>query len=631
MKTFVCRTVTCLEYWNKKESSEVTPLCTECDEPMDVWPESTTGSRGLMTRSRSGGGSLPKPGRFLEMTDFRIEDDLVQIEGSSSESEDLSLDDLLTPSKDSGREEQAKGPPRIVIGSRARVGVPQRGWQRAVVPQRPQPNPSELPLQNVQEGRLYKRMLEDVKNLPLPQQVARVVEWWAKCIDQYDVVLQPNTFRLLTQRVKLYGEPITVETLFGAENVRVHLHKDAVDTKVKRQAFFQKFVAALPRVPVANGQNALITVEELVGPGNLKAYKDALKEERDSPAYRNRVVMLGVENYQLESNDQQWALPKHFVVGGSSGAGKTFGTRTILRLLMRTARKDERLEKAFFGHGPRGLRMAKVKYIVSVDGGDARSASQVRKMILQCALVLGYKGIKDLHKQSSVLEIKDHIKNAAFADGSNVHVVEPRTFSDFTVETYDKITIDAAKTVYCIVNTPAEVIRVQGERRAWYNLAKKPPPSVSYIQINNPDPGCESKAYSDGGLEWGARKSEQAVTEYIRECEKRGHTPVVVVLNNQASVANGNITYTRPNLGVYYGPLKTKFSTVTKIVIVARADRVVWPDLDERQRLAMSSEKNNLFLRLAMDPSGDTTILTQDSERGFIYATSFDKDFWQDV
>lgn len=468
------------------------------------------------------------------------------------------------------------------------------------------------------------------------EQASAMVLWWSQFLDKYDTIVDPDTRSIQTQHVEMYKQRVTVETLFGSTNVQTFLHKNTVVSTEKREQFLREFAQHLLTVPTASeentragrGENAkLIGLEALVG--NLKLYKRALEEERNSPAYRNAVVMLGVQNYAKESVAQNWTLPKHFVVGGSSGAGKTFGTRTILRLLIRTAQSTPRLKDAFYTDGgpknPTPGQTTKVKYIVSVDGGDARAASQIRKMVLQCALVLGYKGITDLHSNSSVLDIKDHIKEAAFAPGSVVHVVEPRTFSDMRIETYNKIVEDPKRVVFCIVNTPPEVIQNQGVKRAWYDLSKGSPKST-YIQINNPNVGCESKKYSAGGLEWGARKSENALSKYIRDCGSKKLTPVVVVLNNNARVVSDEVKYSKPNLGIYFGQMTTSFGTLK---LIFRGERVELPQMNEAQEQLKNNQRILKGLNgISAGQTVDSTVLTLDTPRGFLYAADFDVNFF---
>jgi hypothetical protein len=312
-------------------------------------------------------------------------------------------------------------------------------------------------------------------------------------------------------------------------------------TKFARVTFMERFAEHLSKISDSNTKqhnDDTIGLEKLVGGEvNLGYYKAAIEEERDSSAFRAAVVMAGVLAYKELVPD--WKKPKHLIIGGPSGAGKTFGAKTIIKELFKYSR-EELLEGMFYGDGHGNP----IQYFVTVDGGDSRATSQIRKMVLQCALARGYKGIKDLHKYSKV-DIKDQIKTAAMA--SNVHVVEPRTFAAFG-ENYNSIVKDSSRVVFCMVETAEDVIQVQGISRAWFDYSREAALMPSDIQINNPDTRCESKEYKAGlcGLYYsmGVNESKRAMNEYWDD-EKAGARLQVKVMNN-AVVKNGEIDRSIP-------------------------------------------------------------------------------------
>jgi hypothetical protein len=345
-----------------------------------------------------------------------------------------------------------------------------------------------------------------------------------------------------------YAAP-SIDEVFDHSLARQELYSGVKKKSVEgaRKRFILKFAETLEAMKETDfkaNHTSTIKLARLVG--DLRSYKAAIAEEKDSQAFRAAVVMAGVQAYS--GLGQKWTEPKHLIIGGSSGAGKTYGAKTIIKALMKHSITDEGLKKIFFRSG-----RTTIKHFVSVDGGDARAVSQIRKMVLQCALALGYRGIEDLHKHTK-LDIKDQIKAAAFHGSSRVHVVEPRTFSDIYNEKYSDIRSrhHRDRVIFCMVQTDSGVIKKQGESRAWYDYSNeqrfmKP----EDLDINNPNPGCESKKYSDAGLTWGYDRSRGALDSYVKSLSKAGHQPIVVTLENSSSIDEyGKIRYSNPKVRI---------------------------------------------------------------------------------
>jgi hypothetical protein len=397
-------------------------------------------------------------------------------------------------------------------------------------------------------GLLLNAPLEDESERP--QAVSDRVQQWIGFIGNYDAQT-----RIETPEQVIVRDSLPMSELFSSRAL-MKLHEGAGSSIAARRVFLLAFALHIPSLKMQSlldNRGRAIKLADLVGKRNVGAYKAAIEEEKNSKEYREAVVRAGVKTYS--GLGLTWTKPKHLVVGGSSGAGKTFGSKTIFKALQKHS-SDETLRHFFFTGNS---REPAVKYIVSVDGGDARATSQIRSIVLQCALALGYKGISDLHSNTEGLDIKNKIKAAAFHPESRVHVVEPRTFSNFLQETYSKIVVDPARVVFCMVETDPGVIRLQGESRAWYDYQRNAPPSPDYIQLNNEKVGCESKEYSDGGLSWGFARSESARAGYVTHTRKKGVAPLAVVLKNNSVVKGNTVSYAiNPDVTIAYSKLGTK-------------------------------------------------------------------------
>jgi hypothetical protein len=294
-------------------------------------------------------------------------------------------------------------------------------------------------------------------------------------------------------------EKTEFESLFSQGGLHA-LNAGAMDDRVQqRQSFFKALARRIPEIEAKSNWVDPIPLREFLGTrGLVDLYKEAISEENKSRAYRRAVVLRGVKVF----GGYEWRPQQHIIVAGPSGSGKSYAAQRVI---------EELLEAGYGGEEVEG----KETRFMSVDGGDAREVSQVRKMVIQCAVALGYRGISDLHEQTS-LKVKGLIKNAAIASPDEVHIIEPLTFADpregwsFT---------PGENTIFCTVVTPKTDVRKLGESRAWYN-PKKPIPGPSWIQINNPSPGCESKAYSDH-YNSGRDSSQKQLEKFHKETKRR--------------------------------------------------------------------------------------------------------------
>jgi hypothetical protein len=366
-----------------------------------------------------------------------------------------------------------------------------------------------------------------------------------------------------------------IQKIFGQKYLEIYAGgrtPTANPKTVARRAFLEALAnhfstCELP-CGVANNSKT-IKLSELVGGSKIVTlFQEALDEELKSPWYRDAVVLHGISNYAGTAKPLLWQRAKHFIVGGSSGAGKTFGAKRILLAIdlcvrfevkYKVPNTELRVQDALFVQATKtGIKQltpaTRVETIVSVDGGDARAVSQMRGIVLQCALALGYKGIEDLQSKTGKMDFKDAIKNAA--KYSRVHVVEPRTFAT-SDEAFEKVLKEPERTIFCMVHTPPEAIQVQGDTRAWYNFKDKDnlTRKLYPIRPNNRDIGCESKAYSKWGRPFGRVKSKGAMKKFLGMQTAKGKIPLCVeLMNNAQRISSTEVSYAEPSLvWVYIG------------------------------------------------------------------------------
>ena len=161
-----------------------------------------------------------------------------------------------------------------------------------------------------------------------------------------------------------------------------------------------------------------------------------------------------------------------------------------------------------------------------MDGGVEREVSQMRQLVLQTALSLGFKGIEDLEKKTEpknsknkAIKIKSYIEKAA-GKHKGLHLAIPATFTNLgigRIRQYAK-----RKNVQQIFSriiggkTAAENARFKrtverlGNERAWFRGVF----NAIAFKINNLRIGCESKKYVLKHFESGVRCSALARNMY---------------------------------------------------------------------------------------------------------------------
>lgn len=239
--------------------------------------------------------------------------------------------------------------------------------------------------------------------------------------------------------------------------------------------------------------SATITMKELLGENGYRLYELALEEERYSTAYMDAVLNRSTREHVGE----KWAERFILLVGGPSSSGKTYASSEVVKVCTPLLQKDQ--------------SAGTVKnYDISVDGGNFREMSQMRKLVIKLAIGKGYTGVQDLQEASekTLSSAKERLQDYVL-DPKNKHsVVIPETFSGVVgldKKFFDRIhACPNTKVVFSKVTGKTksifqDVVKFMGSRRAWktdwdVNIS---------ADINSAQGLPESKAYGAGGFVFG--------------------------------------------------------------------------------------------------------------------------------
>jgi hypothetical protein len=264
-----------------------------------------------------------------------------------------------------------------------------------------------------------------------------------------------------------------------------------------------------------------VKLKDLLGDEGFRLYKQAIKEEGKSKAFRRAVFEASREHVEGPT----WSTRLILWVGGPSSSGKTYSAMNVLNFL-----KKEKAE--LLGENKENEAGNDV---VFADGSFDRELSQMRQMVLQCALASGYKGISDLHKHSQALSVKQYVKETVLAS-KRFHMVIPETFTRpgaaKEMLRYESF-VKEGKCAQLFSEIKAEkghderfrtAVKNMGESRAW----RAKDFDVSEIKMNNTKIGCESKIYESENFKWG-RKLTKA---FKRQYKKHSQDKVTLKITN---------------------------------------------------------------------------------------------------
>lgn len=267
-------------------------------------------------------------------------------------------------------------------------------------------------------------------------------------------------------------------------------------------------------------EKATISMRDLIGDEGVKLYQLALEEERYSMNFMQYVFASSLSQFEGE----KWAEKPIILIAGPSASGKSYVAPSIIDESNKYLQKeqDKLGNEAIF-----------------VDGGKIREASQMRKLIIQMALLHGFTGIQDLHDQSSVLEsVKATILNVALK-APYLGVIIPETFSGYINPNDDchqllqqAYSVAGAKVIFSRVTGVdktkfKDVVSLMGSRRAWKTerFNNLPPLNLNIEASALP----ESKEYYSKGFYLGYYGSILAERYVTRQSP---HNIVLVIAND---------------------------------------------------------------------------------------------------
>ncbi|MDF1684750.1 MAG: hypothetical protein P1U36_08860 [Legionellaceae bacterium] len=340
-----------------------------------------------------------------------------------------------------------------------------------------------------------------------------IIKGWLKKIGNYKVKVEEDskgTKKIEKPELHLSGQE--KKALYRATH-------QGTTPKGEREDFIRflglKFLAkgALDNAEDKDGQT--VKLKDLLGDEGFRLYKKAIKEEGKSRSFRRAVFEKSREHVKGPT----WSKRLILWVGGPSSSGKTYSAMNVLKFL-----KEKQ-------PGLLGANKEKPSGndVVFADGSFEREISQMRQMVLQCALASGYKGIEDLHKHSEALSVKKYVKETVLAS-KRFHMVIPETFVRFgafkEMLSYESLS-KQGKFLGLVSEIKAEeskdkdtqvkyderfrtTVRNMGESRAW----RTKPFSASDIKMNNLDIDCESKVYQPKYFKLGRKITKVAKKIY---------------------------------------------------------------------------------------------------------------------
>nr|AGC71865.1 hypothetical protein [uncultured bacterium A1Q1_fos_2140] len=261
----------------------------------------------------------------------------------------------------------------------------------------------------------------------------------------------------------------------------------------------------------ASPKNAAISAVELLGPKGLELYKLALEEEMYCFQYRLAVFNESTVHIAGEKFQKR---PVVFI-GGPSGSGKSHAAEAIRLKLCELL--------------PTVAGNKEGKTFVSVDGGDVRKVSQMRKLLIRAANLQGFTGVSDLHAQSAVLEkVKFMVESAALNNKKHKFcIIRPETFSNWWINrelnnSMKKISqSEDSQLIFSMVigedgDNFQRVVEYMGESRAWKSDGFSDL-TLDSLDLNETEKGLkESKEYGSMGFWFGKTGSNEAFEAFKR-------------------------------------------------------------------------------------------------------------------
>lgn len=357
------------------------------------------------------------------------------------------------------------------------------------------------------------RILGDDNRLSLYKGVAEYKDLYSEKVERY----AENSYAIKTDN----EEMAKVDGTYFRKQFVTYLNKHILNDGNE--------YAGDPSVRIHNPKKAAIQMQDLLGKRGRKLYQLALEEELNSQAYMDAVLTQSTKEYA----DEQWTTRPFIIVAGPSGCGKSHAAKHVVQHA-----QDNILEKQE-GNLTQNC-------VITVDGGVAREVSQMRKLAIKLAISKGYTGVRDLHKQSSVLETaKNRIKDYVLQNDCPHGVVMPETFSKFPASGKPMLrkiaALENTTPIFCQVvgknhRRFKEVVAFMGSRRAWKTDWSDT--DIDFDDMNSNKNLPESKAYGASGFVFGQIGSTIAGKFLQRELKNKHKKYTELRVVNDLTIVN---------------------------------------------------------------------------------------------
>jgi hypothetical protein len=259
----------------------------------------------------------------------------------------------------------------------------------------------------------------------------------------------------------------------------------------------------IKKKPVSLGTISARALKDPNGKNLQELYEDAIREERESLAYKNAAFLKSVKVYNGGNFSNKEGEEHVIILAGPSGGGKTRAGPATVKAATHGV-LDELTDPAD--------TQEHQHLVVTIDGGIERDTSQVKKLMIRTSLKLGYGGIEDLEKITKNAtkgpKLKTIIEDAA--NVKHMHLVIATTTPQKDLDKY--MGPDSKRKVtYAYVKTPWRTVDIIAYRRAFEQIGTKCEGTID--DIEKPP---ESK--KPGGLLsylLGKRAARQAKNEYL--------------------------------------------------------------------------------------------------------------------
>lgn len=351
-------------------------------------------------------------------------------------------------------------------------------------------------------------------------------EWlYAQLDNYYDTFLRRGSAKCLNEKgkEKLYTsveEYQKKQAMNGKD--RTYYRKLFIDYIVNLVEENKKYCKESPEKIRQNPQYYAIDAEDFLGQEGLALYMNALKEEQHSKNYRTAVFNQSL----IVKSGQTLEKPPVLIIGGPSASGKSTAVNLVINdVVMKLSKKDDDNDG---------------NCIVAIDGGICREVSQMRKLVIRAANILGYPGIKDLHKKSKVLGVvKDYVKEAALSN-NRLGLVIPETYSKSFLfsRKSDEVEIkefsEKKKLIFAQIQGKnyydfKKTVNYLGNQRAW----KIKNINMELLDLNNTKNLAESKAYEPTGF-YMSTVGTKNLEKYYRKINKDRSILKIDIINDSS-------------------------------------------------------------------------------------------------